>query len=287
MSNCQISFYNRTDTSTLAGGSWSASLPLSNLKTRLLGQVARSTNLLTTSTQFTADIGPDHIVRTFGFSNHNLSFSALYRVRGYSDAGYTTLVYDSGWEEAWPPVYGATRDWQSPNFWNGKYLPEEIAGITPLITVSMPLSLNNRYWKFDFDDTTNTAGYIQIGRLFIADAWQPTYNMKYGAGIGWETDTDVQKALSGAEYFDERTPGRYVQFEIPAMSEEEAFDNAFEIQRRSGISKEVLFQWDPDDPSQALRKSFLGRLRRLSPIEYPDAYVDRRISAWEIKELLP
>lgn len=285
MSNFILAYGNRADLATLSGGSWVAGLPANNLKDRRLGLVARSTNAVLTSTKFDADIGADKLVRVVALGNHNFSLDALYRIRGFSDAGYSINVYDSGWKEVWPAVYGLTRDWQAPNFWSGKYLADEMTGFTWTLIQCLPAAINTRYWRIEIDDTTNAAGYVQAGRLFIGDAWQPLVNMSYGVGLGWESPTEVQQAISGAEYFDERTPYRVVKFETAVMTEADAFDNASEIMRRMGLSGEVLFVWDPDDTTQALRRSFLGRLRQLSPIEYPYSGLDRTKTGWEIKEL--
>jgi len=285
LSNVLIAFNNRADAATLSGGSWLAALPKTNLQNRIVGKVARSTDDAVASTKFDVDITADTIIRVIGLIGHNLSINALYRIRGSSDSGFASSDVDTGWVSVWPPVYVSTDlDWQSLNWWSGRYLTDEILGYTWSLIYDIGSAKNLRYWRIEFDDTANTSGYVQVGRLFMGDAWQPAINMSYGAGISWETPTEVQEAIGGTEYFDARTPYRVAKFSTDWLTEDEAYSSAFDIQRRMGIDKEVIFLWNPEDTTHALRRQFLGRLRQLSAIENP--YLDTHKAAWEIKEII-
>lgn len=211
------------------------------------------------------------------------SYTPGYRAAGAMD-NWQSYDYDSGWQDVWPIVYPhGVLEWEDDNWWSGKYTLEEIAGYIHTWTHILPKAMLARTIRVELSDPLNSAGYVQAGRLFVGSVWQPKLNMIYGAGIGWETDTSVQKARSGAEYFDERAPYRVQRFTLDAMSEDEAFSRAFELQRRAGISREILFIHDPDDTVHALRRRFLGRLRQLSLIEYPNPGANS--AAFELKEL--
>lgn len=285
MANCMIGFPNRADASTLSGGSWTATLPLNNLKNRIIGKVARSATDAIADTQFDIDLGTEKNIRVLSLTNHNCSLAALYRIRGSTVSNFATSVYDSGWLDVWPVVYPpGTLEWEDESWWTGKYTAEQMDGYTAALIHILPANTLARYWRIEIDDTTNAAGYVQIGRLFIGPAWQPTLNMSYGASVGWETKTEVQEAIGGAEYFQRRTPFRTQTIELDWMTVDEAMANAFELQRRAGIDQEVLWIFDPDDTVHALRRRWLGRLRKLSAIEYP--YFNTNKTAFEIKELL-
>ena len=287
MANCMIGFPNRTDASTLSGGAWVATLPLSNLKVRTLGRVARSVDLSLSSTQFDIDLGSSKNIGLVGVVNHNFSFTASYRLRGSNVSDFSTIVFDSGvgFSDVWQIVYPfGTLEWEDDNWWSGKYTPDEIDGYTPTLPIVLPSAKLARYWRLEISDATNPAGYVQLGRLFIGPVWQPEVNMSYGASLGLETDTGVQKARSGAEYFDRRMPYRVQKFSLDWMSQDEAFSRAFEMQRRAGIDQEIFWIHDPDDTTHALRRQFLARLRALSAIEFP--YFDINKSGFEVKELI-
>jgi hypothetical protein len=226
-------------------------------------------------------------VRIVGLVNHSMQLSAQFRVVGGSDPGFSTgVLYDSGWLDVWPAVYTTlSLEWPSTNFWGGRYTDAERIGVTPTRGLILPNTVSARYWRVELKDAANSDGFIQIGRVFMGAAWQSQVNALYGAtSIAWETTTEIQAAISGAEYFDRRTPFRVARFSTEYMSETEGMSYAFEIQRQMGVDGEVFFVHDPDDVSHALRRQFLGRLRELSPVEYP--YVGLLKTAWEVKELL-
>lgn len=280
-----LGFPNRTDQAVLSGGAYVSTLPLQNLQNRVIGKVARTTNTALSSTQFTIDLGRGMKAQILALRNHNLSISARYRVVGSAVVDFSALAYDSGWNDVWPVVYpfGAL-EWEDDNWYTGKYTDEEREGYTTELDHLLPMAKLARYWRVEIDDVENPAGFVQVGRLFIGPAWQPTINMIYGASIGWETKTVVQEAKSGAEYFDVRTPYRVQKFTLDHMSQDEAFSQAFEIQRRAGIHGEIVFIHDPSDTVHSLRRRFMARLRTLTPIEYP--YFDINSTAFELKELL-
>jgi hypothetical protein len=285
MRNVLICFPNRIDQATLSGGTWEATLPRSNLQNRTLGKVARTSTDATSATQFDVDLAVERFIRCIALVNHNISLAGKARIRASTVSNFATTVYDSGWVDVWPTVHAfGDVAWGEINWWDGKYSDEERAGYTATYPLLLTTAIQARYWRVEIDDTSNAAGYIQIGRVFIGDGWQPEYNMSYGASIGWEPQTEIQQAKSGAEYFDRRTPYRVVRFELPVLSHDEGMGKAFELFRRAGIDQEVFYAFDPTDTIHALRRQYLGRLREMSAIEYP--YYNLNKTGFEIKELL-
>lgn len=285
MSNAILGYRNRSPDGTFSGGSWEATLPLTNLKDIQPSKVARSTNLALASTKFNLDLGSAKLVRALALVNHNLSLTARVRVRlSETDATLATSDYDSGWDAAWPAVYASyDLDWEAENFWSGTYTEDERSGYQWVYPLILPSVLSARYALIEIDDLTSaTTTYAQVGGLFIGEAWSLTVNMSYGASLAWEANTDIQTAISGAEYFSRQTPYRVMRFKSDFMSENEGLSKALEIQRRMGVDLDVLFVHDPDDTIHMLRRSFLGRIRQLGALEYP--YLSITSMAWEIKE---
>lgn len=285
MSNAIIAYGNLVDSATLSGGAWLATLPLTNLQDRRLGKVARSESVAPADTQFDMDFGETRLLRVVALVNHNFGLTAQYRIRLSSVSDFSSTTADSGWVDVWPEVYPfGVEPWGSARLWTGRPSAEDVAGYTAPLVYILPRSINAQYIRVEIDDEDNEAGYVQFGRVFAADGWQPEYNMAVGATIGFMSRTEVQAALSGAEYFNARTSPRVVKFELPALSQDEGMAQAYEIQRGVGVSGEVMFIWDPDDTVHALRRQFLGRLVELSPIENPG--FDRWRSPFAIQELL-
>lgn len=275
MSNCMFAYpdYARVSLSyspVFSGGSWVPSLPLINLQNELLAKRSRSADALTTSTKYDLDMGVARTVRVIALLRHNAGSAATVRVRAYSDAGYTTLVWDSTALSFWPEGYPAAE--------NKKRYQEDFY-------IILPSDQTARYWRTEITDTANPAGYIELGRAIFAPAWQPAVNMEYGAGIGLETDTTSQRTPGGVDYFDRKEARRVQRFTLPVLSESEGMGNVFDMQWDRGIDREVLFVFDPADTGVMQKKrTFLGRLRQLSAIEYP--YGTNLRTGFEIGEVL-
>ncbi len=282
-SNCLIGFPNRIDTSSLSGGSYAASLPITNLQNRIIGKVARTSDALLTSSIINIDLVSDKTVKVISVANHNLSLSALYRIRGSDVSDFSTNLVDTGWVVVWPAIYPSdTLDWEDSTYFTGQPTEDDLTGYTTNLIVVLDENTRARYWRIEFDDTTNSAGYIQYGRIFIGPVWEPLRGPEAGLQMGWETATTLQTALSGTQYFQRRTPSRYVRFSLDTLTVDESLAKAFEMDRLAGIDLEVLWIQDSTDTTHALRRRWLGTLRNLSPIESPYSTYNKK--AYEIKE---
>lgn len=285
--NIILGFPNRVDGATLSGGAWVEAMPLDNLKDRLLSRIARTINVNLSSTWFVVDLTRQRALRVFSLIGHNLSFSARIRLRGSDDPAFGTTKYDQTFD-AWPAAGGDwdidALEWENDNFWLGSYNQEETEGQTAVSVHVLPDGVQARYWRVDLIDTQNDAGFVDVGRLFLGEAFlQPKVNMGYGASLGYETATAVETALGGAEFFDPRESLRVMRFQLAFMSEEEGFSKALELTRRAGIHREVFVIADPGDKLYGAQRNFLGRLRTLNPLE--QAMFGLTSMSFEIKEL--
>lgn len=285
MDNIALGYPNRTDEATLSGGSWLASLPLANLKNRIMAKVARTIDTLLASTKFDIDLGQSRFIGALALVVHNLSVSGKVRLRGSSVADFSTTVYDSGWVNVWPSgmIPQDMLEWEDDNFWLGTLSAEARAGYqSPYIHLFARVSA--RYWRVEIDDTGNSVGYIHIGRLFIADVWTPATNMSYGLSLGYEDHSQIEESLGGTEYFDTRKKSRITKLSLDWMNSDEAYSRLLEMQRMLGTSGELLIVPDPADSVNQVRRSYLGRLQRLGPLEHPQYNTYR--TTLEVKELI-
>jgi len=269
-----------------AFGTWSTTLPLANLQNRTQGIVARSTAATTASTKFRMTFSAARVVRIIALCNHNLSSAATVTIKAYSDSGYTTQVYTSGAVSAWPTSYTAAgkTGWDDPSPSDRAYttLEKEYMNWTHIQILSP--AQEQQYFQVEINDTGNADGYVQIGRVFIGQAWQPTHNFDFGVSIKHEDTSIIQEAIDGTEYFYRKYPTRVARFGLNHLNEEEAYQSAYEILRKSGNSGEVLFIYDSADTTHKLRRSFIGRMKELSAIENINYGLFG--STFEIKELL-
>lgn len=203
-------------------------------------------------------------------ANHNLTLAATVRIMASNLADFSVMVYDSGAVSAF--AAGVTAASRTGMRWNFAH------------KLSTPTSAT--YWRIEISDGSNPAGYLAAGRLAaFTSVFQPTVNMSAGAGIGWTDTSDVQVALSGAEWFVDREPYRSARFRLAYLTTDEMLRGAFDLQRvAAGARREIWFQYDPDDGEHSVRRSMFGRLRQISAIEEP--YANGLETGLEVKELL-
>jgi hypothetical protein len=259
MSNLILGYNNMIDAATLSGGSWEATLPLANLKSRYLSKVARSANDDAASTLINIDLGSAKPVQAFGAIKTNISASgATYRLRLGNDNTFATSLYDSGTVSA---------NAQSPDL---------VLGLASAVTA--------RYGRLEIVDTSNAAGYVQIGRLFLGPALAPADNYSKGAELGYQSRTSVQQSLGGVDHFDVRPGRRLFEFALDWLTEAEAFNQALELQRICDIHGEVLLIRDPADTTYNQKRHFLGRMEQLSPIKNP--YLTNHQAGFRVLEII-
>ena len=281
MANVLLAYPNLTDGSTLSGGSWQA--PLTNLQDRRLARVARTADCTTPNTQFVVDLGKDRKLQVVSLVSHNMSTQGQWRVLMGDDPTFASNKYDSGWQVAWPVVYPfGSLEWEDDNWWDCTISQDDRAGYPGILLDVLPSIVLARYVQVLFNDTSNAAGYLQFGRLFLSPSWQPATNMQYGASMNWETDTKVARSLGSVPYFDRKNPRRVHKLTLPVLTDAEAKGTVFEMQRKLGMDGELLVAWDPTDNINLIRQSFVGRMRALNPIT--TLFQGYNSNAFEIEE---
>lgn len=253
MSTCFFGWPVYNDASVLATpsysrGSWLASLPLTNLSDRRLAQVARSSDATAASTQFDVDLNASRGVALVAIPKHTMTTTGTWRVRGYTGAGHTTNVYDSGTLTPFP---------------SGLNL-EDIQGLN-VPAVVLP-SVSARYWFIELTDTGNPAGYVDVSRLIIAGGFQPTVNILQGSGQGLEDLTTRSETDGGAALFTVRSKRRTVVATLDEMQEAEMFTSFWKMQKQLGISGQLFFMWDSADTTYKHDRAFLAVFKQLEPI---------------------
>jgi hypothetical protein len=286
MSNVAFGYPNLADEATLIGGSWTSTLPVTHMQKREIKRIARTTNAANSSTKFIASYAKSQLVKLLVLCNHNISLDGSYRIKASDDSGFSTLLYDSGVVKAWEPFYPTSElAWEDENWFTGQPRLSDIAGYTWNLTHILPYNVKAKYWSIEIFDSTNVAGFIEIGRLFISRLFQPLYNMNWGASIKYEDATIVtQNPYSGREFFAPIQGARNVKLTLDLLSDAEAVARVLDMQRILGIHGEVFFIWDPADARFRTQRSFLARMQSLDAIEA--AFIGANKSAFDLKELI-
>lgn len=279
-------FPNLAERAVLSGGAWAANRPLDNLKTRHVSHYAETSDLAPASTQLTATLPRAAMLQAAAVVGINCSTPehgmATSRLEVRDEGGVVT--YDSGEVPVWGAFHSTAHlDWEDPNWFDGAPIEEDLErrATWPLIHV-LPERAAAKTVTLTFSDPDNPAGVLRLGRLWLASGFRFANNYSEGATTGMENDTRVAVTPSGAEHFDVRDGYIVFRFAVEDLDDAEAFGRALDFVRRAGLDREVLVVPDPTDTLNLQRRSFVGRLRRLSPIE--QAASGRNNTAWEIKE---
>lgn len=280
-----LAYPNYVDDYTLSGGSWTTSLPLTNLQNRVFSRVARTTDALEASTQFSGVYDPYRPLGAIALANHNMSSAANIRVVFYADTAKTTTIYDSGVIPVWGAVFNSIDlEWEDNNYWEGTPDQEDLENLNTLFVLFTPtINIAAAFDVFIYDES-NPDGYVEIGRLLVSDVWQPEINAKRGISFTHDINTEIESSLSNTEYFDVRTPRRVVNFELDGLSVNEAFARLFRLQRNQGIDQEIIFAYNMLLTPEYYDRTFVGRLAQPDPITQP--YIDRFESSVNLIEIV-
>ncbi len=281
-----LCYPNYTDLGTLSGGTYTAGLPLNNAKNRIFAKKARTTNLTAANTLFNLALARVRPVGCVAIAAHNFSATSTVRIRVYAEIAQTTLLYDSGVISVWPAVYDSSSEleWEYNNFWEGTLDETDRAAFTPLFTHIFEIQIAESI-KVEIFDSTNTAGYVEFGRIFVSDVFQPAINMIYGVEFGYENATEIESALDTTEYFDRKRQKRTATFQFDALSESEAFQKIYNMRRDLGIDGEILYAYNLQSGSPSFQaRTFLGRNVTVNGLSQP--YIDRFDSAISLLEII-
>ncbi len=287
MANCVVGWPRWTDRAvfTSGGGNWLSDYPVSNLGLLPLSRVARSADAFAASTRFLLTLDRNRPVRLLALVGHNLSLTARYRARFFSDTGATALAYDTGWADVWPPLYTLDSvEWEDDNFWSWTYTADQIAGYRWTLPLWLPQSYGVAAVRVEIDDQNNPDGYVQIGLCEIAQGLQAQRNHAFGAQYGYRSRTVVSEALGGGRYFDRRDAPRVWRGELAAAPAGEADNRWFELFRQADLDTPFLWLPDPADLANAVRHVFLARNAEIGLIN--QAFIGRRAVPLSFEEVL-
>lgn len=281
-------YQNYADTAALSGGSYT--LPLSNALHPDIGRVARTTNAATGSTYFSADLGASRPVGGVAIGPTNLTPGSLYRIRAFSDAGQTTVVYDSGsllipgsstmdWADTSTWVA-----WENPGFWAGTSAVQEATYVPVWASIIFDADVAARYWRVDFTDPGNADGYVQFGRALIGRVYRPSVNYEYGAEMG-NVPVSQRKTTLGGRNLDRFVSNRRtLRVSFTLLPETELFQHVFRFQYQVGVAGQVFVAPEPDDQPNFQKRSFLATMK--TPPSIVQAMFDAGTTVFDFEEVL-
>jgi hypothetical protein len=199
VSNLRIGYLNRADSATLTVTS--EAQPALFLQSDDRAYSWRSSDLATQVIQGNWG-GTAYPIGMVALARYNLTDAATLQLQLYSDAAYTTQVYDSGTAVAHPAGTFPAEEW---SYGHAVRYFTEVAGV--------------KSFKLTIVDAANPAGYMQVSRLFLGPYTQATYNPKYGMQLGAASGSTQTRRPMGALMSDSKGQWRTLSFDMFTMTE--------------------------------------------------------------------
>lgn len=179
------------------------------------------------------------------WSGHNHSSAGVIRLRS------VVAGIDTDWRSAWPlGVKPQAKGWSNHTSilrWTNETLLED--------------------WLFEMADPGAGLSFLQAGRFMMGREWQPRLNVDFGARRRI-TNTDVRRTSSwGAKTVASRPTGRALVLPFSTADEADAVDQAEEMQRVLGTSKDFVCALDPAPGPRFFRNVIHGRFAETSDFE--------------------
>lgn len=192
-------------------GSAVPTLPIENIQLYSNSRIFRSIDI--DQVQFTYTWVQPRILSGVSLWRHNMSDTATWRVELFEDVAMTTLIKDS---LAIPAIQQKT-------------LGELEFLIDPLVSdVSDSRFQSSDYWfddclvgamRITLIDVDNPKSHIDVSRIYVGRALQPSINFSYGHSLGWLSTTKKKRTSGGTLYAKKKARPRQITFNLDWLSE--------------------------------------------------------------------
>lgn len=270
-----LCYPNLARTASVTGGSWLASLPVLNVRTQYLTEVARSTDHATSSTIIRHDLGSSKAIQAFALAYVYATDTCLWRIKVGTSAGAGDVLTTSWlnlWERGLETSLTAIGAQDTSAYYLRRFHPVYVHSTM----------LNARYVTIEIDDSAGAYSYVDVGRTFISGGYFPAVNASYGLKDSWTDLSTKTRAESGTQWATVRRRIRSTSFVLEQRTLADA-EILHDLQRFVGTVEDVLYVPDISDMRYSQRYGFIGNLQELSPIEYP--FFNRRSVPFAIEEI--
>ncbi len=255
-------------------GIWNAAAPIANIIDHRPQLIAQAYDASLGSTQFRVDLGAPRSIGLIYFANLITTVNGIIQVKVATDAGITTVVYNSG--------QVSTR----PQDASGSYSEAEFLALGRTRVFVPPTPVTGQYIQVVVDDSAASPP-LQIGTFCACSVYQASLNFGYGWSMTSIDESSVQHVPYGSTYMIRRGKRNRFNFGWPALPENEAFTQLMRLVRVKGKSTPLIVSLFPDDVSPAVgveRSSIYGLFSTDSPISNP--FFARYAATLQIDQLI-
>lgn len=105
---------------------------------------------------------------------------------------------------------------------------------------------NNRYWRLTLNDPTNESPYLEVGRVFLGDYWEPSATIARNWAIKVLDRSEVKMSIGRQKWTNQKEIITQVSFQLPPLNEVDAIKNFLNIVRRIGLTNDIFLSLMPD-----------------------------------------
>lgn len=230
---------NRIDVAAVTSdaASWVSTLPLTNLQSPRLAEVARTTDL---SFTLTIDLSAKAArgIGCVAIAGHNLSATA--QVQIVTSQGVTQKD-DSGVLSPWMYLSADDPHWDTHSYSAAIIDSERLAELTPTLIYFLPTNKMANKVVITITDTSNPDNYIEIGRVFVGEQMGFEMGEEYGdAAYGLIDFSEIQITKRRARYAYEYPRLRTLIVGFNHLTRGEALGGLRSAQLRAGLMGEVI-----------------------------------------------
>ncbi len=209
-----------------------------------------------TATLTVIPAAPGSLLRAIGIFRTNLTYLAQVIVTGYSGGS---------------PVFAEILNGPPPGYRQAILL--------------LPASVYVDGFTIAIVDPYNPDGFLNVPLVFGGDLWEPTYPISIQSGYARDRQQNVIRTRGGQKIITPIADARMFKFQLPAVTDDEAYNAWGEIDRYANLGINYLFIPDTDSPDLSSEAVF-GTLEGVSDVGWSTGGVRVRSVSGQFVERL-
>ena len=221
-----------------------ATLPATNIKFKSRTKCWRTNGFDTSNKEYiTIDFGSVRSVAALGLVNHNLGTSGTANITLMGNASNT-------WGS---PLYSEDFD-LTEGYMTTPYTSAIVYDSNRLVKPPLLRILNQffstqsnyayRYWRIKFN-TKPSAGYVEIGKIFLCDAFIPSSNFIYGINHSLVDLSEIKSSSYGYLTANKKDIVQEFELEIKNLPDEEAYNSFLKMYYAVGQTEYFIMSLNP------------------------------------------
>lgn len=239
---------------TLTYSSEVATLPGDYILDRRRGKAWRTTGI--SQEWVKLEFAEAQYFNSLGLAGFNLSPTATVTLQANNSDDWSDPPVNEEFE-VWEPVIGYDEDLYGDHSYGG-YIADDDAPRYATMTRFLDQSERYLYIRVVFDDPDNPDGYIDMGRVFVGEAYEPYGYHQYGGEIIPVDPSIITKSEGGQAFVDIKNPYSIIKFNLKNLQDKEAYYRFMRIMQDCGRKQNIFICMDPDSEEGRLFTSLYG-----------------------------